>query len=397
MIVVQVAGALLFTASTAYLLLALFRVHGYREHRLTPAARPAVTVMLPCHGAPPRLSECLRSVCDQDYPGLQVVFGLHSPDDPARAVIERLMAERPGLDARVVIDQRRVGANPKNCNLANMLPAAKRDVLVIVDSDVLVGDGFIDSIVAPLGEAGTGCVTCLYKGEPETGLPSHLGALYMNDWFIPSVLVDLGRGDKDMAITYGAATAVTRAALDAVGGFAGMASAVAQDYVLGHEIRRAGFRIRLASQVVATVVAEASLAGLYRHEMRWMRAIRAVRPFDHLLWIVTTAFVPLLLLAPAWPAMVAVPALALHLALRALLHRSIRRRVALPAAEPLLLPLREVANFALWLGSLLGRRVRWGDNVMLTGGGLTMRPEAAPGGAPMDVDHTSCCNCGGQA
>ncbi len=397
MIVVQIAGALLFAASTAYLLLALFRVHGYRERRRPAPVRPAVTVMLPCHGAPPRLDECLRSVCDQDYPGLQVVFGLHSPDDAARAVIQRLTADRPGLDATVVIDPRRAGANPKNCNLANMLPAAKHDVLVIVDSDVVVGPGFIDAIVAPLAEPGTGAVTCLYKGLPEAGLPSRLGALYMNDWFIPSVLVDLGRGDKDMAITYGAATAVSRAALDAVGGFAAMASAVAQDYVLGHEVRRAGFRIRLASQVVGTVVAEPSLAGLYRHEMRWMRAIRAVRPGDHLLWIVTSALVPLLLLAPAWPAAVALPALALHLALRAGLHRLVRRRIPLPAAEPLLLPLREAANFALWLGSLFGRRVRWGDNVMVTGGGLTMRHEPAAAPDPADVDQARCCNCGGQA
>jgi len=87
----------------------------------------------------------------------------------------------------------------------------------------------------------------------------------------------------------------------------------------------------------------------------------------------------------------------MHLGLRALLHWLLRRRIALPAAEPLLLPLREAANFALWLGSLFGRRVRWGDNVMLTGGGLTMHREPTPLPEPGDIEQASCCNCGGQA
>ena len=394
MIVIQIAGALLFAASTAYLLLALVRIRGYRERRLSPPARPPVTVLLPCHGAPPRLYECLRSVCAQEYPGLQVVFGLHSPDDPARAVIDRLLADRPGLDATVVADCRRLGANPKNCNLANMLPAARHDILVIVDSDVLVGPDFLDTIVAPLAEPGVGAVTCLYKGLPEPGLPSRLGALYVNDWFIPSVLVDLGRGAPDMGITYGAATAVTRRALAAIGGFASMASAVAQDYVLGHRLRRAGFGIRLAPQVVGTVIAEPSLGTLYRHELRWMRDIRAVRPLDHLLWIVTSAFVPLLLLAAAWPGWVGLPALAVYVGLRLAVHRGMRRRIPLPAAEPLLLPVRELANFVLWLGSLLGRRVQWGDSVLVTGDGLSMhRDRAAP--EPPQMPRQRCAEYGG--
>jgi ceramide glucosyltransferase len=275
-----------------------------------------------------------------------------------------------------------------------MMPAAKHPVLVVVDSDVLVGPGFIDTIVAPLAEPGIGCVTCMYKGAPAPDLASRLGALYISDWFIPSVLVDLGR--HEMSITYGAAAAVTREVLDKVGGFAAMANAVAQDYVLGHEIRRAGYKIRLAPAVVATVVAENGLAGLYRHEVRWMRAIRAVRPGDHLLWILTSALVPLALLATAWPLAAALPALAIHLALRLAIHTRVRRRIALPPSQPWLIPVREVANFVLWAGSLLSRRIRWGGNVMVTGDGLTMHRDQ-PSEADHRVDQSRYCKIGGQA
>ena len=93
MIFAQVVGILLFVSSTAYLVLALFRVSRFHERVQVSAERPSVTLMVPCYGAPPRLYECLRSVCDQDYSGLQVVFGLHDAEDPARAVIDRLSAD----------------------------------------------------------------------------------------------------------------------------------------------------------------------------------------------------------------------------------------------------------------------------------------------------------------
>lgn len=379
--VLQIAGVAFFAASSAYLLLALYRVATFRPMPTGAAASPPpVTLMLPCHGAPPRMYQCLRSVCEQDYAGpIKVVFGLHSPDDAALPVIERLIADLPGLDAAVVIDPRRAGANPKNCNLANMMAVVHHDLLVIVDSDVLVTRDFLTSITAPFSDDGVGAVTCIYKGAPEKNFFSRLGALYHNDWFIPSVLVDLGR--QGVHITYGAATAVTRRALESVGGFEAMASAVAQDYVLGHELRRAGWRIALASEIVGTVVAEADLASLYRHESRWIRNIRAVRSFDRLLWILTSGLVPIVLLAPVWPAGIGLAAIAIHLGLRTGLHLLLRRRIALQPADTCLLPLREVCNFFLWSGSFVSRRVRWGELTMVTGNGLSMRAWSNPDGS----------------
>jgi len=374
-LVAQGAGALFFVASTAYLVLAIIRVVRFRPAvTAMPSAAPAVTVMLPCHGAPPRLAECLRSVCQQNYAGpIKVVFGLHSPDDAALPVIEDLIAGLPGIDAAIVIDPRRAGANPKNCNLANMMSVVHDDLIVIVDSDVLVSRDFLSSIIAPFADPSIGAVTCLYKGAPEANLASRLGALYHNDWFIPSVLVDIAR--QGVHITYGAAAAVRHQALDGIGGFEAMASAVAQDYVLGHQLRQAGWSIALASEIVATVVAEPDLTTLFRHESRWIRNIRALRPGDHLLWILTSGLMPCVVLATAWPQEIASGAIWTILALRTLLHLALRRRIALPPAEPLLLPLREACNLLLWVSSFFSRRVRWGGQVMVTGDGLAMRTE----------------------
>ena len=152
------------------------------------------------------------------------MFGLHSPDDPARPVIESVIREFPDRDLQLVIDGHIIGANPKNCNLANIFPTARYDIIVMVDSDVRVGTDFLSTVVAPFEDSSIGGVTCLYKATAEDGFPSALAALAINDWFIPSALVDVGL--RDMDICYGAAIAVTRQSLAAIGGFETMASAV---------------------------------------------------------------------------------------------------------------------------------------------------------------------------
>jgi ceramide glucosyltransferase len=372
MLVSSVIGGIVAAGGLAYLGLALRHVGRGLPPALSSDWRPPVTVMVPAHGAAPRLAECLRSVCSQDYPTFQVVFGLHSEDDPARLVIERVLAEFPHLDTALVIDRRRIGTNPKNANLANMLPAARHDILAMIDSDVLIDPDFLARFIQPLAEPGVGGVTCLYTGSPEPDLMSRVGALYHNDWFIPSVLVDLAR--RDMDICYGAAIAVTRPALTAIGGFEAMADAVAQDFVFGHELHRNGFKVRLAPVLVATVVAERSFGALIGHELRWNRAIRAIRPIEHILSIFMSPLGPMLtMVLLGWPLWMAAPLIALHVGLRLRLHRLLRERFPLPPAEPWLVPLRELVNFVVWVRAMFGRTVRWDDNVLVTGHGLRMK------------------------
>jgi ceramide glucosyltransferase len=381
MVAVGIAAGILYFAGLTYLGLALFRVAQWRDDRPRSRLHPPVTVLVPAHGAPPRLAECLRSVCRQDYPAFQVVFGLHAADDPARAVIEALMAEHGGLDLELVIDSRRLGANPKNCNLANMMAAARHQVIVMVDSDVLVEPDFLAAMVAPLAEPGVGGVTCVYKATAEPGLAPALGTLAINDWFVPSVLVDVARRHS-LSFAYGAAIAVTRPALERIGGFDAMASAVSQDFVIGSRLYSAGYLVRLASSVVTTVVAEPTLADLLRHELRWVRGIRAVRPRDHALSIVMVPLLPFVLLAgPTWPAAATAAAVAVLLAARLVLHRLLRRRMDMPAVDLWLLPVREVLTALVWASSFFGRRVRWGNSVMVTGEGVSMRVERSAEGS----------------
>ena len=86
----------------------------------------------------PRLYQCHRSFCEQDYPEYQIVFGVADRNDTAIPIVTRLMQEFPHRDMTLLVDETARGTKPKVANLINMVGAAKHAFLVISDSDVRI-------------------------------------------------------------------------------------------------------------------------------------------------------------------------------------------------------------------------------------------------------------------
>ena len=182
-----ISGLLLTILPAAYLITAIFGVWQFRRiHELAPrhvAAGPGVTVLKPLCGDEVELLENLRSFCDQDYPDFQVIFGLSSDKDPAILKVKELMGEFQEHDISLVVDERVHGSNLKISNLLNMLDHAKHDILVIADSDMRVERDYLQIVAATFDDPCVSAATCLYSGTARGGLPSTLGAMFINDWF----------------------------------------------------------------------------------------------------------------------------------------------------------------------------------------------------------------------
>jgi ceramide glucosyltransferase len=237
---------------------------------------PPITVLKPLHGAEPLLEQALASICTQDYPEYQVVFGVHDAADPALLVAARLRRRFPTCDIAVVVDPTRHGANGKVGNLINMLPHARHAVLAIADSDLHVQPDYLARIAEALARPDTGLVTTLYTGLPAgTGLAQRLGATQITHYFLPGALLARAMGRQDCL---GATMVLRRRTLDRIGGFPALADHLADDQVLGRRVAALGLRVRLAVTVPATTVPEARLRDLLRHELRWARTIRALEP-----------------------------------------------------------------------------------------------------------------------
>jgi ceramide glucosyltransferase len=351
-------GTALGALAMAYAVTAWLAVRSRRHSpRPGPATLPPVTVLKPLCGAEPDLYDCLRSFCDQAYPSFQIVCGVRDADDDAVTVVLRLQREFPGLDLQIAINPAHHGSSGKVSNLINMMPFARHDNLVVADSDVRVAPDYLANVVPPLLDPAVGIVTCPYRGCPQGGPWSALGSAFINDWFMPSVYVAALLGSR--AFAFGATIAMRREVLARIGGFMAIADQLADDYRLGELTRRMGLRTVLSEVVVETLVDERSLGDLVRHELRWLRTIRAVRPLGYALSFVTFGLATVALGclvaagAGAAPALLAITALA-----RLMLH--FRVRDARSAVQQLwVLPLTDLLGFALWCWGFVSRRVQW--------------------------------------
>jgi ceramide glucosyltransferase len=359
---VSIALVLLACASIAYLLLAIRAVARFREAGpATGTFLPPITLLKPLCGDEDRLYECLRSFCDEDYPTYQVVFGVRDANDPAVAVVRRLQAEYSQRDLVLVCDPAIHGPNLKVSNLINMMAACRHDIVVISDSDVEIAPTTLATVVGALADPKVGAVTCLYKGAPIGGAASDLGALYINDWFLPSALVDYGM--NGMSSCFGPLTVVRRTALEAAGGLEALSDYLADDHRLGRLISQNGYDVVLSDCTVNTMVNEEALEDLIAHEARWGRTVRACRAMDHVLSVVTFALAPLLVLLSLSPSWVGFGCVATHLLLRVVLHQMVKARFSLASPGRLwLLPLREILCFVVWAMSLMGHRISWRDH-----------------------------------
>lgn len=337
----------------------------WMSRRASPGSEPAcvvphdesvhpVSVLKPLCGAEPRLYENLATLCRQQHPAYQVVFGVRAADDPAIGVVERLRADFPACRIDLVIDPRVHGSNLKASNLINLCASARHAWLVVADSDIAVAPDYLARVTAPLANAQVGVVTCLYRGHAVGGFWSRLGVGFIDHWFAPSVRIAHAGGSR--SFSFGATIAVRRDALAAIGGFEALSNRLADDFWLGELVRREGLETVLSDEMVSTDVTESNLADLWTHELRWMRTIRSLNPAGFAFTFITFTW-PMLALA-AW--------LSPHpLVLAAVVVGGLARSVlAGGLGAALTAPLRDTLLLVEWAVALAGSRVRWRDRML---------------------------------
>ncbi|MFM0740201.1 bacteriohopanetetrol glucosamine biosynthesis glycosyltransferase HpnI [Paraburkholderia xenovorans] len=330
-----------------------------------------VSVLKPLCGAEPRLYENLRTFCDQRHGRFQLVLGVSTPDDAAIPVVRRLQAAYPWHDIELAVDTRVHGSNLKVSNLINMAERARHEVIVIADSDIAVDPDYLDTVAAPLADRTIGIVTCLYVAKGVGGFWPRIGALFINEWFAPSVRVAHAAGSRRFG--FGATLALRRTTLARIGGFDALKNCLADDYWLAEHVRALGLRTVLSRVIVATDVIEPDFSALWQRETRWLRTIRSLNPLGFAFlfvtftspWLLAGAWLAGNLSAGApddlhrWTAYASAASAAAGCAARVLLHaRAARHRRTFWVDLPLV-PLRDTLLALQWFASAFGSHVVW--------------------------------------
>tara|TARA_Y100001936_G_scaffold253969_1_gene322868 strand:- start:9323 stop:10486 length:1164 start_codon:yes stop_codon:yes gene_type:complete len=367
--ILSVLALSLFLFSVGYMVIAIggVLIFGRRIRKEPPASNDlSVTVLKPICGIEHELADNLRSFCRQEYGQHQLIFGVRDKNDPAIPIIETVIKEFPERDIELVIDDQIIGSNYKISNLANMAKYAKHDVFVISDSDMRVRPDYLTRVAAPLVNPKVGATTCLYSGLAASGIASRLGAMFVNDWFLPSALIPTMFGK--LTFCFGATMAVRRTVLESFGGFSALADFLADDYMLGRHVVEKGYDVALVPYVVENIILEQDLKGVFLHEIRWARTIRSVQPGGYAASVLTEVF-PLSILASIGAftlgasSTISLLPIVVALGFRLVLHYSVCRGLTSGnSCGAWLIPFRDLLSFAVRIYSFCGTKVLWREN-----------------------------------
>ena len=317
-----------------------------------------VTLLKPLHFEEPGLEANLASFMTQDYDApVQVVLGVQSPSDTAIPIAQKLKELYRGSDIALTVDPREHGTNRKVSNLINMLEHARHPILVLSDSDIRVGPGYLRGVTRALKETDVGAVTALYVGRPSQALWAGITAMGISYQFLPNVLVGVAIGIAKPC--FGSTIALRRKTLEEIGGFEAVANRLADDYEIGHAVRRLGFTVALAPGAVEHVCTQATPSDWVNQELRWARTIAAIDPAGHAGSAVTFPVAWAVLALVSTPGWWSVGVVLAAVGARAVLKLRVDNIFKARSGPIWLLPVRDIFAFAIFLASFAGRSVEW--------------------------------------
>jgi ceramide glucosyltransferase len=322
-----------------------------------------VSVLKPVRGVDFASYENFRSFCLQDYAKYEILFCVNDLDDAAVPLIRRLTEEFPQRSIRLLSNAPQLGSNHKVNNLALLASQAKFELLVQSDGDVRVGANYLREMAAPFERAETGVVSCFYRGVTQKNLWAEIEALGVATDFSAGVLM----ADWMEGVTFalGASVATTKTWLGKIGGYEGLAKVLADDYEIGNRVTKAGGQAMLSREVVETMYPAQTFAEFWAHQMRWARTVRLCRPTSYA-GLLFTHGLPLAIAGAivSRSAAVALLFMAAYVGLRLAVAETVgvwglRDKTA--RRKWWLLPLRDLLQFAVWVGSFFSNRIIWGD------------------------------------
>lgn len=348
-----------------------------------PQACPPVSVLKPLCGVDDGLERNLAAFAALDYPEYEVVLGLKSERDPAWEVA-CAAARRWPRRFRVAVQRGEPGMNPKVNQLITLARAARHDVLVVSDSNVRVGPGYLRGIAAHLSDPGVGLVTHPIVGVGERCLGSALDALHLASAIAPGVVAAKRLAGQDIVV--GKSMAFRRADLDALGGFEVVKDVLAEDFVLGRMVSNVlGKRVAVAREPVQNVSHDRSLREFASRYARWnVMQRQAVGPLLYLGGALLNPVLAASIAAAAEGSADGVAAAAAIAACKAAVDGAngrLLRPGGFRLAQLALIPAKDLVVGAGWLRAFVRREIDWRGNRLVVQPGTRIAPPPATGPA----------------
>lgn len=321
---------------------------------------PPISCLKPIRGLDPEAYENYASFCRQDYSDYEILFCVDE-NDPALPVLQKLKADFPERQIRLLYGSGRTAINDKVARLVRLVAEARHDLLVITDGDVRVGPDYLRAMARPFRDPKVGGATCLYVSTKETSLVQELQSTGMLSDFFAGIIVAWQLDGVKFA--FGQTIVTTRTNIARFGGYESIENQPADDMRVGRLITQVGFEMKLLPYVVETVADFQSFRELLLKRVRWMTVMRLMRPWGHFGLIFTFGLPWALLAIAVRPAGTTAAAYlgayaALRVAITLLIASWGMRRPGVWKRIPLI-PVWDAVAVYIWLVSFARKTIRW--------------------------------------
>jgi ceramide glucosyltransferase len=232
---------------------------------------PPVSLVRPLCGMDNFAAETLRSTFELDYPRCEILFCVADATDPVVALANHLIEAHPTIDARLLIGDDRVSANPKLNNVVKGWRAASYDWIIIADSNVLMPRDYIQRLFASW-RADTGLVASPPIGSHPLGFWAEIECAFLNTYQARwQYIVD----SFSKGFAQGKTMLWRRVDLEGAGGIEALGREVAEDAAATKIVRGAGLTVRLVDRPLAQPLGRRKATEVWNRQLRWARLRRA--------------------------------------------------------------------------------------------------------------------------
>jgi ceramide glucosyltransferase len=283
---VSIAGTILYLLQVGAAC-SLVKRNRASECRVTtaPAGSPhPVSILKPLRGLDDNLFDNLASFCTQDYPSYEIIIGLQDFNDPAYKVAKKIQDKYPDRNISIVVEKCNAGLNPKVNNLIPAYRKSRHPYVLISDSNVMVDKNYLQEIMRHTNDPSVGLVSNLIRGIGGRSIGAVLENLHLNSFIIGSVSF-LDRFLK-MPCVIGKSMLMKKDDLAALGGLEAFKDILAEDFIIGREMKRAGKKVVLSSYLISNVNEYWNINRFLNRHTRWGKLrwqIGGVRYFSEIL------------------------------------------------------------------------------------------------------------------
>jgi ceramide glucosyltransferase len=227
----------------------------------------------PLCGLEPFSADTLEASFTIDWPEYEVLFCVADANDPIIGLAQAAIARHPDVPSRLLIGAERVSTNPKLNNMASGWRAARYDIIVFTDANLLVGRDYLHRLMASWRK-GAGMVTAPAFGDRPQGFWADVECAMLNAY---QVRIQYAVDTLGSGFAQGKSLMFRRRDLEC-GGFEELASEPAEDAAATKMMHARNASLAVAGPPYAQLLGRKTFRQVWNRHLRWARLRRASFP-----------------------------------------------------------------------------------------------------------------------